>query len=103
MNIQNTQNEILLTNKTLKNFLKEFDVDATDYGIEIWQGTEPKGASDIHTTLQQVGEIGAKWGLEQAAGIAYKQLSEQFKELSTGSKRVSGNEEPFKSSHDPDG
>jgi hypothetical protein len=35
MNIQNTQNEILLTNKTLKNFLKEFDVDATDYGIKI--------------------------------------------------------------------
>ncbi len=35
MNIQNTQNKILLTNKTLKNLFKEFDVDATDYGIEI--------------------------------------------------------------------
>ena len=35
MEVQNTQNKILSTNKTLKNFLKEFDVDATDYGIEI--------------------------------------------------------------------
>jgi len=35
MNIQNTQNKIILTNKTLKNFLKELDVDATDYGIKI--------------------------------------------------------------------
>jgi len=35
MNIQNTQNKILLTNKTLKNFLKKFDMGAADYGIEI--------------------------------------------------------------------
>jgi hypothetical protein len=38
----------------------------------------------------------------QAAGIAYKQFSEQFKELSTVPARVSGNEEPLKSSHNPD-
>jgi len=42
------------------------------------------------------------WSRQQVAGIADKQLSEQFKEFSTGPARVSGGEGPFKSSHNPD-
>ena len=43
-----------------------------------------------------MGEPGAKRGMEQAAGSAPQQFSHEFKELSTGSGKVSADEVSLK-------